>query len=128
MENERKIRNRLTYIINAAQSGLDALKRDDEFDLETALTDLEGETGALAKDVRGEQRATNVDIVTGIMNFSRHGALAQLFVVDALTKWSEKIASVDPAEVDSPMLSGKAWVSVAKEIKDKLDAAYKAKA
>ena len=62
----------------------------------------------------------NVEFVTHMMNYSRHGALAQIFILDALEKWSAIIAKADPAELDTPMLNGAAWVSVAKEIQDKL--------
>ena len=50
--------------------------------------------------------------------------LAQMFVVDALFNWSEKIAACEPEDVETPMIHGKAWVDVAKEIHDKLSAAY----
>lgn len=65
---------------------------------------------------------TNVQFVKDIMEFSRYGALAQVFVIDALDKWSKKISEVDPAQVDSAMVNGEAWVGVAKEIQEKLNA------
>lgn len=64
---------------------------------------------------------TNVEVVKDIMSASR---LAQMFVIDALFNWSEKIAACKPEDVDTPMIHGKAWVDVAKEIHDKLSAAY----
>lgn len=67
------------------------------------------------------QRKDNVAFVKDLMTHSRYGALAQLFVIDALSKWADKISSVEPQAVDSPMISGEAWVGVAKEIKDKID-------
>ncbi|WP_396604857.1 hypothetical protein ACFLEY_22310 [Bradyrhizobium sp. YCK136] len=66
-------------------------------------------------------RKDNVAFVKELMTHSRYGALAQLFVIDALSKWADKISSVEPQAVDSPMISGEAWVGVAKEIKDKID-------
>ena len=63
---------------------------------------------------------TNVAFVKRMMEFSKYGPLAQLFVLDALEKWSNIIADTDPAKVDSPLISGEAWVAVAKEIKSKL--------
>ncbi|MCP1757793.1 hypothetical protein [Bradyrhizobium elkanii] len=68
------------------------------------------------------QRKDNIAFVKALMTHSKYGALAQLFVIDALSKWSDKISSVEPRAVDSPMISGEAWVGVAKEIKDKIDA------
>jgi hypothetical protein len=62
---------------------------------------------------------TNVEFVTRMMEFSNYGALAQLFILDALDKWSKKVAAADPADIGSPLISGHAWVGVAKEIQAK---------
>lgn len=67
------------------------------------------------------QRKDNVAFVKELMTHSKYGALAQLFVIDALSKWADKLSSVEPQAVDTPMISGEAWVGVAKEIKDKID-------
>ena len=67
---------------------------------------------------------TNVEFVTDLMEFSKHGPLAQLFVLDALDKWSKLIASKSAAELDTPMINGAAWVSVAKEIQTKIAGRY----
>jgi hypothetical protein len=64
---------------------------------------------------------TNVQFVTDLMEFSRYGALAQIFVIDALDKWSKKISECDPAQVDNAMINGEAWVGVAKEIQQKIE-------
>lgn len=64
---------------------------------------------------------TNVQFVRDLMEFSRYGALAQIFVIDALDKWSKKISECDPAQVDSAMINGEAWVGVAKEIQRKIE-------
>jgi hypothetical protein len=70
---------------------------------------------------------TNVEAVRDLMEFSNYGALAQLFVIDALSKWSGKVANTPIEELrkqfgDLPFISPDAWQSVAKEIKSKLDA------
>jgi hypothetical protein len=66
---------------------------------------------------------TNVEFVTNLMEFSRHGALAQIFVIDAILKWSEIVAQHDPAEINmgGGFVSAEAWVGVAKEIKAKIE-------
>lgn len=64
---------------------------------------------------------TNVQFVTDLMEFSRFGALAQVFVIDALDKWSKKISECDPAQFDNAMINGEAWVGVAKEIQQKIE-------
>ncbi|MEH2517420.1 hypothetical protein V1279_002993 [Bradyrhizobium sp. AZCC 1610] len=70
---------------------------------------------------RKNQPETNVEFVTRLMEFSNYGALAQIFVIEALRRWSDLVADAEPAKVDSPMISGHAWVGVAKEIKAKLE-------
>jgi hypothetical protein len=63
----------------------------------------------------------NIDFVKDLMSVNKYGALAQLFVLDALDKWSEMVAKADPATLNSPMINGHAWVGVAKEIQQKLN-------
>ncbi|WP_316196646.1 hypothetical protein [Bradyrhizobium sp. SZCCHNS3053] len=70
---------------------------------------------------RAPKRTDNVTFVKELMNFSKFGALSEIFVIDALAKWSEIIANSDPAKLETPMISGEAWIGVAKEIKAKLD-------
>lgn len=57
---------------------------------------------------------TNTQFVTRMMEFSNYGALAQLFVLEALRNWSEKVAAADPTKVETGFISGAAWVGVAK--------------
>lgn len=72
---------------------------------------------------------TNIEFVCGLMDFSRFGPLAQMFVIDALTKWSDKIADTPIEELrkafeGNPLISAEAWQGVAREIKEKLDANF----
>ncbi|MGE8454411.1 MAG: hypothetical protein ACN6OP_28140 [Pseudomonadales bacterium] len=67
-------------------------------------------------------RKTNIQMVTELMEYSRFGGLAQAFVMDALAKHADRVATSDPDTLDTAFLSGHAWVGVAKEIKSKLDA------
>jgi hypothetical protein len=57
---------------------------------------------------RKNQPETNVEFVTRMMEFSNYGALAQLFVLEAIRNWSNLVAEADPAKVDSPMINGHA--------------------
>lgn len=67
---------------------------------------------------------TNEQFVARLMKFSRHGALAQAFILEGITKYAEACAKADPASLDSPFLSGEAWVACAKEIKAETDARF----
>lgn len=69
---------------------------------------------------------TNIDFMCDLMDFSRFGALAQMFVIDALSKWSAKVAETPIEELraafkNTPLINAEAWQGVAREIKDKLD-------
>ncbi|WP_186073680.1 hypothetical protein [Burkholderia gladioli] len=72
---------------------------------------------------------TNLECLIDIMTFSRYGALAQAFVMDALSKHAERIATT-PLEAlraqsgIQPLISAQAWQSVAREIHDKLEAHF----
>lgn len=70
------------------------------------------------------KKKTNVQCVKDIMEFSNYGALAQAFVMDALSKLSNAVSESDPKMFDNPFLNGEAWVGVAREIKGKLDAHF----
>ena len=71
---------------------------------------------------KAKKNQTNVQFVKEMMEFSDYGSLAQLFVLDALDKWSKLIASKQPEEVETGFISGEAWVGVAKEIQAKIAA------
>lgn len=72
-----------------------------------------------------KKRKTNVQLVQEIMTYSSYGVLAQLFVIDALTKMSEAVAKADPDKITrESFVNGRAWTGVAKEIKMKLDENY----
>ncbi|WP_334070383.1 hypothetical protein [Burkholderia cepacia] len=72
---------------------------------------------------------TNLECLTNIMTFSRYGALAQAFVMDALSKHAAHVARMPLEELmekfsDQPIVSAKAWHGVANEIHDKLEAHF----
>lgn len=68
---------------------------------------------------------SNTQFVDNLMNFSRRGALAQLFVLEALRYYSEAVlASEDWGP--QHFISHRAWKDVAAEIKAKLDERYEA--
>lgn len=58
------------------------------------------------------------------MEFSRFGVLAQAFVIEALARYAAVVAASTAEALDSPGLSGAAWVGLAKEIDAKLTEKY----
>jgi hypothetical protein len=72
---------------------------------------------------------TNIECLTDIMTFSRYGALAQTFVMDALSRHAERVAMVPISELEEqfsnyPMINAQAWQGVAREIHNKLEAHF----
>lgn len=72
---------------------------------------------------------TNIECLTDLMTFSRYGALAQAFVMDALSKHAARIARTPLEELneqfgDQPMVNATAWHGVAQEIHEKLEAHF----
>lgn len=72
---------------------------------------------------------TNLECLTQIMTFSRYGALAQAFVMDALSKQAEHIAQMPLEQLQEsfgnhPMIGANTWQLVAKEIHEKLQAHF----
>ncbi|AOJ02230.1 hypothetical protein WS70_10665 [Burkholderia mayonis] len=62
---------------------------------------------------------TNLECLTEIMTFSRYGALAQAFVMDALSKHAERIATAPLDKLQEqfgvhPLISAEAWQDVAR--------------
>ena len=76
-----------------------------------------------------QNRMTNLECLTDIMEFSRYGALAQAFVMDALSKHAKRVATLPLDELqeqlgDHPLVSARAWHGVAQEIHTKLEAHF----
>ena len=71
---------------------------------------------------------TNVEIVTDLMQLSRHGAVAQSFVLDALRKRANEVASLSQEELLTAMQGSEippaAWQGAAIEIRDTLNAHF----
>ncbi|MGS1057895.1 hypothetical protein [Burkholderia glumae] len=72
---------------------------------------------------------TNIECLNDIMTYSRYGALAQAFVMDALSKHAHRVATVpldtlrEQFGAHTPV-NVKAWQGVAREIHDKLEAHF----
>jgi hypothetical protein len=67
---------------------------------------------------------SNTEFVTELMEYSEHGALMQLFVLDALIKHSDMIVQREDQvleQMKDHMIHGPAWVACAKELQKKLN-------
>lgn len=73
---------------------------------------------------------TNEEKVIKIMNFSKYGALSQIFVMQALDHFCNLVIEQEPELIKEQdenekegkisMINLKSWVGVAKEIKEKI--------
>ena len=61
----------------------------------------------------------NIAFVKEMMTYSQFGALAQMFILDAIAQWSKRVAAAPP--IEHPMINGEAWKGVAQEIQRKLN-------
>ncbi|WP_414442410.1 hypothetical protein [Burkholderia sp. 22PA0106] len=72
---------------------------------------------------------TNLECLDDIMTFSRYGALAQAFVMDALSKHALRVASLPLDTLKEkigahPLINAESWQGVAREIHEKLEAHF----
>ena len=73
--------------------------------------------------VKPNQQLTNVEKITQIMEYSEFGALAQMFVMDAVSKFANLVANTPIEELESMrngLISPEGWRGVAVEIAEKL--------
>ena len=68
------------------------------------------------KKVETNGRETNTQFVARIMERSKSGPLAQLFVIEAVRRYAEACAKADPAKMDVGFITGAQWKRTAEEI------------
>ena len=69
----------------------------------------------------------NIDLVNNIMASSRHGALAQVFVVCALEEYAARVIAADEAgtlDTSTAFIHAPSWAACARECKEKMDKFY----
>lgn len=68
---------------------------------------------------------TNEDFLHYVMNFSKQGALAQVFVIEALRYYSERVTqNGEPKDDVTQLISPIAWYKTGLEIQELLKAKY----
>lgn len=71
----------------------------------------------------GQRGPSNVELMTDIWELSNFGALAQMFVLEALATYTQKVSQADPAELErmgGGFVSAATWRAIAQEIAMKL--------
>ena len=64
---------------------------------------------------------TNTEFMDRIMNFCPHGALVQVFVIEALRQYSAAVADPEAYVPDTDVLSGQAWKNTAQWVHAQLE-------
>lgn len=67
----------------------------------------------------------NIEFLTRVMEFSRHGALAQMVVITAIDNYTKRVLADEEETLkalSSSFVSGPAWIAACKEIRGELDA------
>ncbi|WP_339800738.1 hypothetical protein [Saezia sanguinis] len=72
---------------------------------------------------------TNVEFVTDLMEYSKYGAMAQLFVIEALHHYSNSVANASHEQFEewNGLISPQVWQGVAREIAEKIENRHKQK-
>jgi hypothetical protein len=65
---------------------------------------------------------SNTEFVRDLMEYSRNGPLIQAFIIQALDRFSKRVAAGKPEDFDSAMVSGRAWHDCGAELQEKLNA------
>lgn len=106
----------------------------DDTDLIWNVTDYEGDVliNRVSKVNKNEIKElfnatntppTNIEFITEIMTLSQFGALAEIFVLDALTKFTKQVVEATPEDLramDNCLIRSVSWQGVAREIQHKL--------
>jgi hypothetical protein len=66
----------------------------------------------------------NIEFVTDFMNFSKSGVFAQVFVMEALYKYSELVIKSEPWEAHESPINFDRWKGIAEELHDLMDIRY----
>lgn len=67
---------------------------------------------------------SNEDLVRDLMNYSPRGALCQAFIMTAIEKYCEQVIAVGEDHFVGGLINGKAWLDVAVDTKQRIDAFY----
>lgn len=100
-----------------------------------AVADVEQDKGTLRASVivgntqqsKTQKHFTNLEKISEIMEYSNFGALAQVFVMDAVSKHARLIAKTSIEDLEcmrDGLISPESWQGVAAEIETKLQNYY----
>ncbi len=62
-----------------------------------------------------KKRETNIEFITRLMDFSNQGALMQMFILQAVIYYSQKVEETDVSVFENTLVNGEAWKRCATE-------------
>jgi hypothetical protein len=68
-----------------------------------------------------ENRKTNVEMITDMMEFSNNGSLMQAYIIEAIYNYSLQVIKAGPEVFNNGLLNGKSWVACAEEAVNKIN-------
>lgn len=67
-------------------------------------------------------KKTNEQLIKDIINYSKFGPMAQLFIMEAIGRYANSVSESKPSDYPkSCIVNPEMWIGVAKEIKEKMD-------
>jgi hypothetical protein len=67
-------------------------------------------------------KSTNVEFITELMEFSKHGPMIQAYVLEALRLYSDSVVQNQDQIPECGFISRRLWVGCATEVLEKLEA------
>jgi hypothetical protein len=68
-----------------------------------------------------ENRKTNVEMITDMMEFSNNGPLMQAFIIEAIYNYSSQVVKAGPEVFNNGLIDGNCWIACAEEAVKKIN-------
>jgi len=68
-----------------------------------------------------KHRETNIEFITRIMDFSKNGAMMQMFIIEAIANYSEGIKDADLSSWEGDFICPHSWRACSAEILEELE-------
>ncbi len=68
---------------------------------------------------------SNIDLVTDLMTYSKHGLLSQIFVVAAIEYYAKHVIKLPlPTTESTNIINAEAWKAVAQDVQERMNEFY----
>lgn len=70
------------------------------------------------------KKLNNEEFLANLMLFSPYGALCQVFLIEAIRYYAERVAATDPTPNDKAAIDPVVWQGIAKDVSEKIKLKY----